>query len=525
MTGAPQMVSPSTTSVLVVGAGPVGLTLALLLDQAGIDVTLIDRDTAPVEQSRAIWVHSRTLEVWDTIGMTKLALAEGRAIYGIQMRTGGTPRATLPYDGTGTTAYPHALMIEQSRTQSLLLSLVEKSRIVFSWDTSLVGFSQDDTRCHAELSTGAGHNSSVEASFVIGADGGSSTVRQLLDIEFQGGTHNSSFFLADVIAHADLDPSMSYLNFQGRSTVAVLPLPGEGHFRLIGNLTDQSQEKSEAGYGRTLSNEEVRRLIEANSLPVTIESIGWSSTYRTHHRVASTFRLGRAVLVGDAGHLHSPAGGLGMNTGVADAANLAFKIAGMLDGAPERLLDSYIEERRFAALQVVNTSDRLFVLQADVRRRYAFVRNRILPHVVRLITRMPAGKRVAFRILSGTSVHYPHIGVEGPRYGRLQTGRLLPFSGNPAIDENPAIKKGKHLLLTIGVSEENRLGITALAQSRGWPVVSVSAGDGRLLTGRNHGPLVAWVRPDRYVGWIGRPTEELSMVLEKWLGSANASTT
>jgi 2-polyprenyl-6-methoxyphenol hydroxylase-like FAD-dependent oxidoreductase len=307
---------PTSTSVLIVGAGPVGLTLALLLDKAGVAVTVVDRDSAPVTQSRAIWVHARTLEIWDTIGMTPLARAEGREVASIQMNTDGVSRAVLPYDGTGLSEHPHGLMLEQSRTQSLLLSLMASTSISFAWNTTLTQLTQSASGCRAVLEHDGGQHE-LDAAYVVGADGGTSTVRKLLGIEMQGGTYDSSFFLVDVIANTELDAHRSHLNFHGRSTVAVLPLPGDRHFRLIGNLLDQSGEPAEAGYGRTISDDEAIRLVAANGLPMQIESIGWSSTYRSHYRVASTFRSGRVALAGDASHLHSPAGGLGMNTGVA----------------------------------------------------------------------------------------------------------------------------------------------------------------------------------------------------------------
>lgn len=508
-----------STSVVVVGAGPVGLSLALLLEHAGVKVMVIDRDSGPVEQSRAIWVHSRTLEIWDTIGMTPLAATEGRIVTGIQMRTDGAARATLPYDGTGITAHPNGLMLEQSRTQGLLLSLLERKGVSVVWNTTLEGLFQNEAGCRATISGPDGSRSHVDAAFVVGADGASSAVRRLLGIELVGGTYDSAFFLADIRGRSELDPSRSYLNFHERSTVAVLPLPGDGHYRLIGNLVDQSEEQAEAGYGRALGADEVERLVAANRLPVRIESIGWSSTYRSHHRVASTFRDGRVLLAGDAGHLHSPAGGLGMNTGIADAANLAWKLAAVLDGAPDRLLDTYDQERRTVAQQVVNTSDRIFVLQADTRRRYAFARRTILPAVASLLTLTRAGRGLAFRVLSGTFVRY---GIPGRahRYGRLAPGRLLPHTGINALDNDAAIRAGAHLLLIAGNVGPGRAATEAQARRRGWRVVHLSTEDARRLARSRRGAFIAWIRPDRYIGWIGSSAEELEAVLEDLIGTA-----
>lgn len=513
------MTLPSNTQVLIVGAGPVGLTLALLLDRAGVDVLLVDRDSGPVTESRAIWIHSRTLEIWSTVGMTARAVSEGRTMSGIQMRTAGVPRATLPYDGTGTTAHPHALILEQARTQSLLISLLEGTRARLHWITSLESLTQDQDGCTATLTSGDGVSTEVRASLVIGADGGSSTVRKLLGVRLVGGTYDSSFFLADVMASTELNPSMSYLNFRDRSTVAVLPLPETGHFRLIGNLTDQSGTPEQAGYGRVLSDDEVNRLLAANALPLRVDSIGWTSTYRSHHRVAERFREGRILLAGDAGHLHSPAGGLGMNTGIADAANLAWKAAAVLSGAPDELLDTYDAERRAIAHDVVNTSDRIFVLQADTRWPFAFARRNILPAVASLITRTRRGRGLAFHVLGGTAVRYPQPRRRGKAgFGRVRAGALLPLTGLAAIDAHPAIRYGGHVLLVVGDSGAESPEIERIAGERGFPVVRITPHDGRALVGRSATPVIAWVRPDRYVGWAGHRIDDLSEALENALG-------
>jgi 2-polyprenyl-6-methoxyphenol hydroxylase-like FAD-dependent oxidoreductase len=519
------MATPSTTTVLIVGAGPVGLTLALLLDRAGVGVTVIDRDLAPVQQSRAIWVHSRTLEIWSAIGMTPLARAEGREVNGVQMNTSGRARAALKYDGTGISRFPHGVMLEQSRTQSLLLSLVSETRIAFAWGSTITSLDSKADGNLAELTTANGNVTTIAADYVVGADGGASAVRNMIGVELEGGTYNSSFFLVDAIASTDLNSTRPHLNFQGRSTVAVLPLPGDGHFRLIGNLMEQSGEPAEGGYGRSLSPDEVKRLIAANSLPLTIESIGWSSTYRSHFRVASTFRVGRVMLVGDACHLHSPAGGLGMNTGIADAANLAWKLAEVVGGAPEDLLETYTAERRAIAQQVIRTSDRLFVLQADARRRFAFARRYILPFVVWGISLTRTGRTLAFRRLSGTFARYASpASSEIRRAGRLTAGDLMRLTGIASLDEGVMSRAGRHALVRIAANDPSwATSVEALAADRIWDIVDVVGVEARRLVGRGAQDLLVWIRPDRYIGWIGHNVVALEGELRRQLGEGLSS--
>lgn len=508
-----------SSSVLIVGGGPVGLTLALLLDRCGVDVAVIERETSPVTQSRAIWVHSRTLEIWDAIGMTALALAEGRTVQGIEMHRDGHFRAALPYDGGGISPHPHGLMLEQSRTQTLLLSLIAKTGIRFMWGTELVGLSEEGSGVLARLVDGRGDSSTIEARYVVGADGGGSTVRKLIGVDLEGGTYDSSFFLVDAIASSRLNPARSHLNFRRRSTIAVLPLPGDRHFRIIGNMPTGSGENPDGGYGRPLAEEEIQALVSANALPLSIESIGWSSTYRSHHRVASSFRKGRVLLAGDAGHLHSPAGGLGMNTGIADAANLAWKLAAVLDGGSEAILDSYSSERRGAARGVIQTSDRLFTLQASTRGTIAFVRRNLLPVIARWLTRTRPGRRIAFRALSGTYARYPAPATGQGHAGKLRTGDLYRETGIAAVDSAVYAREGHHTLLSIETHDPSWSDdVMAAAVRRGWEHVRVSGPAAIALTGNRRARLVVWVRPDRHIGMITDHVAELETSLKNLLG-------
>lgn len=532
--------------VLIVGAGPVGLTLALLLARDGVPVTVLDRDPGPTEQSRAVWVHARTLEVWDTIGLGggegagtrpgaveaptvgDTVVAAGRTVAAIDLHVDGRRRATLPYDGGPGARRPHAVMLEQSGVQRILLDAARRAGVPVTWAAEVTDLREHDGAC--TVTATHGHTrSTYRASWVVGADGGSSTVRRLAGATLEGGTYDTAFFLADVDADTDLDPDRAHLHFHGRTTVAVLPLPAAGRYRVIGNLTGTTDRNAPGGYGRTPAPEEVRELLRRNALPMTIRSVGWTTTYRSHHRVADRFHHGRTVIVGDAAHLHSPAGALGMNAGIADAADLAWRLAAVTAGAPRSVIDGYETERRAVARNVIRTSDRLFVLQADTRPALAFIRRNVLPRVVGALTRTRAGQRLAYRALSGTAVHYP--AGDGRGTGALRTGRLLPRTGVATLDHHEAARRGQHLVVVAGLDATALAAARAIADRRGWPLLDLSpeplppehlsSERLRTVTGGT-GPVVAWIRPDRYVGWSGTDPTAMDVVLHRTLGSPDA---
>lgn len=504
--------SQNSFDLIVVGAGPVGLTAALFAKSVGLNVLVIEKDLRPVEQSRAIWIHPRTMEIWDSIGMAELAIREGRQIDAIQIRVKGRAKAVLPYQGQGESKFPYGLMLEQSRTQGLLSDLARSRGIEIRWGTTLTQLQDSGGVVRVSVVNQDESHEQLESGHLIGADGGSSTVRKLLGIKLNGGTYDTSFFVVDAFGETELSPEMAHLSFSDVTTIAVLPLPSQGKFRIIGNIVNQENESKEAGYGRSLTLDEVRGFVTENNLPIKVEKIGWSSTYRSHHRVADTFRRGRVLLTGDAGHLHSPAGGLGMNTGVADAHSAVLHLADVLAGGPEGLLEEYSRERKSVAENVIKTSDRLFILQADTRAFFAFARNNMLPRVIKRISSFPFGKTVAFKVLSGTSVTYAIDSKHSlKRAGKIKLGVRLATN---LLENGSQCAQNTHLILHYG-KEAGLLSQMAgtIAEARGWQTSQISEADARNLKLPSRDYLI-WVRSDGHVAWIGTDASKLEKSLK-----------
>lgn len=329
--------------ILIVGAGPVGLTMASELARYGIPVRIIDRNPQPTQTSKALVVWSRTLELMDRMGCTPAFLDAGLHAHKASMRSGGRILGQPEFDRIAS-VYNFALMIPQSETERLLTAHLAGFGLAIERQVELTGFADEGDRVKATLRHADGSQEVVETPWLIGCDGAHSAVRHGLDVEFRGSTQDDDWLLADVRLEGDAAPPQDevaiYLHHEG--PFVIFPIPG-GRARVIATVgkTDPAHPRPDP----TLS--EVQALIDRRAGggfraadPV------WLSNFHINERKVSEYRRGRALLAGDAAHVHSPAGGQGMNTGMQDAINLSWKLAMVLRGeANPSLLDSYSPER------------------------------------------------------------------------------------------------------------------------------------------------------------------------------------
>jgi 2-polyprenyl-6-methoxyphenol hydroxylase-like FAD-dependent oxidoreductase len=379
---------PTTTDVLIVGAGPAGLTLAIGLAQQGRLVTIVDSQAASDHTSRAAVVHARTLEVLAPYGVADRLAAQGIQAPRFTIRDRGRILVTVPFDDLPT-AYPYTLMVSQAVTEAVLLQRLTELGGHVLRPYLVTSLEQDDAGVTATFSDGG----QIRAAYVVGADGMHSTVREQAGIGFIGGTYAESFTLADVRLSGGVSDNEVILYFSPAGLVVVAPLPGGIH-RIVATVKDSPQQPDIAF---------VQHLLDTRgpaAQRATVHKVVWGSRFRVHHRIADSYRAGRMLLAGDAAHVHSPAGGQGMNAGIADAVALAESLGVVLDGGSPGLLDTYTATRRPVAQQVVSLADRLTRL-ATVNRRLRPVRNLAL----RLLARRPAFRRQLARRLSGLAYH------------------------------------------------------------------------------------------------------------------------
>jgi 2-polyprenyl-6-methoxyphenol hydroxylase-like FAD-dependent oxidoreductase len=340
---------PEQVTVAVVGAGPTGLTLACMLQKAGVEVLIVDQAGEGANTSRAAVVHARTLEVLEQLDVTSRMLAEGITVPVFTVRDRDRVLARIDFSRLPT-RYPYTLMLPQSQTEAILTArLIE-----------LGGRTRRPYRVTAVTPTtgGAvlaitgpdGSQRSTHARYVIGADGMHSTVRQSAGIGFTGGRYRQSFLLADILMDWPLPPTEVQLFFSAAGLVVVAPLPG-GRHRVVASVDPDSE---------TITSTTVQSLLDRRGPgSVRVRDLIWGSRFHVHHRVADLYRQGPLLLAGDAAHVHSPAGGQGMNTGIQDAVDLGQALVDVLhERLPDTSLDAYQQRRRPVAQGVVTLTDR-----------------------------------------------------------------------------------------------------------------------------------------------------------------------
>ena len=361
----------SDTDVLIVGAGPTGLALAAALTARGVRTTVIDRLVEGANTSRAAVVHARTLEVLETLGVSARLAALG--IHAQRFTIRDRDRVLVPIDfGSLPTRYPYTLMVSQAVTERVLLQrLVELGGRVLR-PYALADLAQDPRGVTATLDDGT----TLRARYLVGADGMHSIVRDRSGIAFVGGSYGESFVLADVRLDGRVPSDEVILYFSAAGLVVVAPLP-DGVHRIVAAV-DEAPEQPSAAYIQALLDARGPRHNRAN-----VRDVVWGSRFRVHHRVANVYRVGRVLLAGDAAHVHSPAGGQGMNAGILDAMTLADALPAALTHGQEAALDAYGARRRPIAEQIVSLSDRLTRL-ATVRPTLRPLRNLLLSGVAQL---------------------------------------------------------------------------------------------------------------------------------------------
>ena len=372
------------TDVLVVGAGPSGLTLAASLVKMGVSTTVVDRQAAGANTSRAAVVNARTLEVLDDLDVSRRLVKEGMQAPRFTIRDGG--RTLIPVDfSVLPTDYPYSLMVPQATTERLLLERLTELGGTVIRPKVLASVAQDADGVTAVFEDG----DVIRARYVVGADGIHSTVREQAGIGFEGGVYEESFTLADVRLRGEAPVDEVILFWAKPGLTVVAPLPGD-IYRIVAPVTEAPEEPSAAFIQQLLDE----RGLGAGRMVVT--DVIWGSRFRIHHRVADTYRAGRLLLAGDAAHVHSPAGGQGMNLGIQDGVALADALARVLGGTADSALDEYSAARRPIAQQVVEMTDRLTRL-ATLPRAARPIRNA----AIGVAGRIPAVRRALALRLSG----------------------------------------------------------------------------------------------------------------------------
>ena len=514
------------TDVLIVGAGPTGLALACQLIRYGVDFLIVDQKETTTPFSKAIGVQARTLEIYEQIDLADRLVSLGAITKGVRLIEGGEERAEVPLSelGQGMSPFPFLLIVEQGKHERLLYEFIKSHGKDVRWQTTLTDFSQDEGGVNGTIAGAAGETQLVQAKFLVGCDGSKSQVRKKLGLTFEGSTLERLFYVADVQIKWEFPHDMLAACLAKDQSTAFFPMPGEDHYRIVGVFPEDTELKE----GEVLYDEIERQILADTQLQLDIYQVNWFSTYKVHSRRVNRFSEGRCFLAGDAAHIHSPAGAQGMNTGIQDGYNLAWKLALVVRGeANARILETYNEERVEIAKRLLETTDRLFDLLVNPAWLLSFTRRYIFPRVAHFLVGLDSVNQFIFPLISQIGITYRErsLSFETGEDFEIKAGDRMPYF----LIDGASIYDSLHApcfhLLTFNndVSEETREAIEHEFPNLDYHVFRLNERVAEIFGSDK--PFSVLLRPDNYISFVSAadPREQLRTYFGTVIGLSTTS--
>lgn len=495
------------TDVVIIGAGPTGLALACQLIRYGIDFVVLDSKETTTPYSKAIGVQARTLELYEQIGLSENLIAQGAIAAKARMVVGGEVRGEIEFAdiGKGLSQYPYVLIVEQGKHEKLLYGFIKANGKDVQWQATLENFTQDEAGVKATVKKATGETEIIEANFLVGCDGAKSLVRHSLGLEFEGSTFERMFYVADVQIDWRFPHDALMVFLMRHNLLAFFPMTGENHWRIVGTFPEEfAKDEGDVLY------EEIEEQIKRDAeLDLDITNVNWFSTYKVHSRHVNKFSMGRCFLAGDAAHIHTPAGAQGMNTGIQDGYNLAWKLSLVLKGkTDEKILETYNEERLENADNLLKTTDRFFNLVASPEPVLAYLRTHVFPYIAGAAFSIDAVKKFVFPLISQTGISYRNGSLSDHTNDEdfeVRAGDRMPYfliDGQSVYDR---LHEPKFHLLVFSEAESDYTALLNEVESAyprliDYHHVSLQPRVEEIFgTSR---PFMLLLRPDNYIGFI-----------------------
>jgi len=472
----------------------------------------VEKSDATTRFSKAIGVQARTLEIYDQLELAQPAIERGMITERIRLVEGGQVRGEMELAelGSGLSQFPYMLMLEQSKNEELLYEFVQRHDREVLWNTELESFAQDETGVTAQIKSASGESQTIRAKYLVGCDGAKSVVRHGLGLTFEGSTFERLFYVADTRVEWDLPYSTLYVCLAREVFTAFFPMPGEHRYRIIGTFPEGKNQED----GEVLFEEIEREIKERAKLSLDISDVRWFSLYKVHSRRVNKFSEGRCFVAGDAAHIHSPAGAQGMNTGIQDSYNLAWKLALVIKAnATERLLETYNEERLANAKRLLDSTDRMFELAAGSHWLMSFFRTVLFPPLAGLMTSVDAVRKRLFTLISQIGINYQGDWLSqetDDEQGDVKAGDRLPYfvvNGKSIFDK---LKQPKFHLLIFSKGKHQAFCdefLKNFGHISDCQVIPIDSHISRIF--ENEEEFAVLLRPDNYIAFI---SSDISLV-------------
>lgn len=506
---------PSHCQILIVGAGPSGLMMAAQLLRFGLQPLVVDVKTGINQQSRALAVQPRSLEIFRQLGLEKRLLEHGNMISGLSAYEDTELLGTVSLDADSgvKSKFPYVLVLEQSKTEQILLDYLTAHACPVYWNCELLEIQMKDKGTRV-LIRNREEVQELDCDWLIGADGASSGVRQMLGFNFSGGTYLNRFYLADLTLRREGPANQVQVFLRSEGFIGVFPMKND-RYRFIGVLPETLEKRKDL-----LFAEIKPYLTYTLGFPIQDEVCNWFSVYQLHHRIADRFRRGTCFLIGDAAHIHSPVGGQGMNTGLQDAYNLAWKLAGVIMSEFDRgILSTYQAERLPVAAKLLKTTDRFFSIAVSRNWLIRRLRGWLLSKVLNWKWKGKAFPAGLFSQIAQTNISYRSsaLSVHHARPGQVMAGDRLPYL--ELFDEKKKEKtdlyawcsKPGFTLLVIGLLSQRDLYLLAKWIKSTYPALlnfyylPPSSANEHIAAAFNlakDGKKAVIVRPDLHIGYM-----------------------